>query len=1231
MLSTIAAVTVFALLPLAQPGDAPGAVDYLSERPELIASSQQAWGELGINTCAHALDQKPEPMRIADKTFEKGLGHHASGEIIVDLDGQYETFLADVGVQPLPGGAGSVVFKVFVDDQLKFDSGVVKSGDAPRSLSVPVNGATEMRLEVTDAGDGIVCDCANWANARLVRSTSSKTTPLSARLDAAPFARVVTSDPARMTGCKAGRTEEYRAEDIYLEADLKADASGAYAVPFTPDGPGAIGLRWLEPRLLREVGIEFAAGSVPKSTDGVQIQYWAGESAWQGEWQPARAQLQVVGNRWSAELSWSNAPQMRKGTRRIRWILPATAGGAVVTRLIARTATPLDEVRLQIECDPMALGDDARSSAPAEIALYNGELISPTGRGTPPVVRWNYRSGEPLSLALRCARSRMRKSDRTVLHFRLPAGGQFGVAVDDVIAQGQVYVKNYGVYIARSPAQATLADYRRQIADRKTILEEVRHMPDQTFAQAIEHVHNPRQNLQPTLLSLACDNHKFVVLRDGLIQFAADQSKPEEMALSKPSSLAEMRPQFGTGKNEGLKRHLEGGWLPLPVNEVTENGIVYRQRTCVVPREEAPLPEPGWLSARPLCVAEFTIENTNDERTAVALNLFFRLHDKDKKLGLNGVRSNVWVMDGERAIGCVDVSLARPLTTSLMADGWIKIEGELSAGQMALVLVGLPGWTLNEKNPGPLVAGDDPFDRLKRYWQRVLARAAQITVPDPLLMNVIKASQVHCLMAARNEADGQRVAAWIASFSYGPLESEANSIIRGMDYLGHHEFARRAHDFFIHRYSPAGFLTTGYTLMGTGWQVWTLGQHYELTRDTEWLRKVAPDVARVCKWIMAQREKTKSAARSLPISGGRMGVSPAFTADGQKQPEYGLMPPGVMADWNAYAYHFCLNGYYYAALQAAAAALAHIDYPDTDTWLQNAAEFKRDILRAYRWTQARMPVYLLRDGTAVPAYPSQVHSPGPLNDFFPGEDANRSWCYDVELGPHHLVPLGVLDATSRDVTWMMDHHEDVQFLADGWFDYPAKRNHKDWFNLGGFAKVQPYYCRNAEVYALRDDVKPFIRSYFNTIPSLLGMENLQFQEHFAGVAAWNKTHETGYFLHQTRLMLVMERDKELWLAPFVTSNWMKDGATVAIRQAPTHFGPVSFRITSAVSRGTIEAEIEPPTRNAPEVIVLRLRHPEGKPMKAVTVNGADHKDFNPGREIVRIRPGKAKINVVASY
>jgi len=393
-----------------------------------------------------------------------------------------------------------------------------------------------------------------------------------------------------------------------------------------------------------------------------------------------------------------------------------------------------------------------------------------------------------------------------------------------------------------------------------------------------------------------------------------------------------------------------------------------------------------------------------------------------------------------------------------------------------------------------------------------------------------------------------------------------------------------------------------------------LAEHYQLTRDTNWLRQVAPEVARVCHWIVQQTEKTKK-----------------LDARGRPVPEYGLMPPGVLADWNAFAYHFTMNGYYVAALREAGRALGDIRHPEARFFLKQAETLRANTLRAYAWTQSRALALALRDGTWISPYPSQVHSPGNLGDFFPGQDAGRSWCYDVELGAHQLAPVAVLDPHSREVDRMMDHMEDVQFLESGWFDYPAARNQADWFNNGGFSKVQPYYTRNGEIYALRDDVKPFVRSYFNTIAAMLNPEVLTMWEHFNHSGAWDKTHETGYFLQQTRFMLAREHGDELWLAPLLTSNWLRHGQAVSATSIPTRFGKVDYRLSSHANDGYIEANIQPPVRSAPKSIVLRLRHPEGKPLKTVTVNGKPHSRFDATREIIFLRSPKTPLEVRANY
>jgi len=672
---------------------------------------------------------------------------------------------------------------------------------------------------------------------------------------------------------------------------------------------------------------------------------------------------------------------------------------------------------------------------------------------------------------------------------------------------------------------------------------------------------------------------------------------------------------LGSGKGKRGKRHLHGEWLPAPVTTVDEDGVVYRQRTFVAPVDDAPIPDgPGWLYERALCVTECTVHNTNTEDADASLIFTLFSEIKDNKLAelLPMGKGFVATKDG-RLLAYVDPAGPVALDGRIQS-GTVTFSGVVPAGQTARCFVYLPAWHVEPEDFALLQGGPKWLQKTESYWQRLLAESMQVELPDSLLTNAIRASQVHCLLAARNEDRGRRVAAWIASDRYGPLESEAHSVIRGMDMMGHREFARRSLEFFIKRYNPEGYLTTGYTIMGTGWHLWTLAEHYERTQDADWLRRVAPEVARVCQWIARQCEKTER-----------------LDARGEKMPEYGLVPPGVAADWNRYAYRFVQEAHYYAGLCRAARALAEIGHPEAVTLIEKAGQFRENIQRAYRWTQARSPVLPLADGTWVPAYPGMLYCFGRIEDILPGEDGNRSWCYDVELGAHHLAVLGALDPAGAETAWIADHMEDVWFLHAGMGDYPAEKSREGPFNLGGFSKVQPYYTRIAEIYALRDDVKPFIRAYFNTIPTLLSREILSFWEHFHNIAAWNKTHETGYFLAQTRLMLVMERGDDLWLAPFVTNNWLKDGMTIAVRAAPTKFGQVNYSISSSVDRGFVEAVIDPPAHHLPKRIVLRLRHPAGKPIQSVTVNGKPHEDFDVANECIRLKPNGGSIQVRALY
>ncbi len=73
--------------------------------------------------------------------------------------------LVGIGTSPQNIAPGSVVFTLTGDGKKIWTSGVMKQGDAARHVDVDVSGIDILNFTVSDAGDGISGDVANWANA----------------------------------------------------------------------------------------------------------------------------------------------------------------------------------------------------------------------------------------------------------------------------------------------------------------------------------------------------------------------------------------------------------------------------------------------------------------------------------------------------------------------------------------------------------------------------------------------------------------------------------------------------------------------------------------------------------------------------------------------------------------------------------------------------------------------------------------------------------------------------------------------------------------------------------------------------------------------------------------------------------------------------------------------------------------------------------------------------------
>ncbi len=111
-----------------------------------------------------------KPLCIAGRKFDRGLGTHAVSRLVIDLKGGADRFAAQVGLDDHAGKNatcnGSVVFGVFGDGRLLWNSGVMRWKQPAKLVDLNLKGIKSLLLLVGDARDGINCDHADWADAK---------------------------------------------------------------------------------------------------------------------------------------------------------------------------------------------------------------------------------------------------------------------------------------------------------------------------------------------------------------------------------------------------------------------------------------------------------------------------------------------------------------------------------------------------------------------------------------------------------------------------------------------------------------------------------------------------------------------------------------------------------------------------------------------------------------------------------------------------------------------------------------------------------------------------------------------------------------------------------------------------------------------------------------------------------------------------------------------------------
>jgi hypothetical protein len=1028
---------------------------------------------------------------------------------------------------------------------------------------------------------------------------------------------------------------------VSLETGDPVDVA-RFALSKTSDGH--LGLEWDEPRVIRTVEIAFTEKVPDPATVHVDawVSNWPPKSAggwiksdtrWQGDWREVAAEKSRQGDTLYFEFkplteaenpNAKNVPGYAPSFRKTLKLRVRFDGGPVrYSALRAYGESRWNERQIDIET-----GCEGKPNAQVSASAYNGEVIHTSVLPTP-------RRG--LRLRVRYTEHPPESADRTVVTIR-SGDNAFGVSMDDVVTKKDLYVRPFGIFIGDTVSDATFRSFvesgRMRLGD--DIINRVSREPEQSLERATSQIpelamtsRSGSHRLRYYPLGFPGSREKYGLDYNGNLFISKKSSKAMKEDLAGMLWEGDQiyfrvgtgdMPDFRERENSARQELLEG-WLPLVTTHWEDGGLLFEEHAYST-LLDAPLDDQQLRGDEP-SVTFLKLMVRNPQSHAARAHIWFMVspreelrYDRGLLLGTANskgayahplLRANLQAPEGSIEIQAVP-RLAASLDERSAAPGgpaavWTV---DLPAAASSTLKITVPFRTLDSTADQARIRKYEfgaRLDEMLDYWRKQSRAGVHMRVPDSEFNRFQLSVLQHILITTEKDLKTGYDICPCGTYDYNMFANETALQVRLLDMRGLHDLAWRCLKPIVElqgsKPAPGRFKDTtamfhgvrvdsdhdythsGYNL-NHGWILWALAEHYLFTRDKAWLRTVMPRMVRAADWIIQERQATKSYLG---------GDSPA--------PEYGLLPAGQLEDNEDFEYWFAVNGYAYRGLRATSEALSDTD-PGTSLRLaKEAAEYREDIRAAALRAMAITPVVSLRDGTWVPAVPPRTSLHG----------RDLGWIRNILYGSLTLVECGVFTVNEPVATWILQDYEDNQFMAEDSMAVPER----DWFSRGAIT-LQPNLVNTPAVYMERNQVPQAVRALYNTFAVSYYRDLAAYTEWVpslgVGGGPFFKTSDEAAFLTFLRLMLVREQGNRLCLNCGAPRQWLRHGAVIEILQAPTYLGHVSFRIESRARDGFVDATVTFPPDLRAEQVELRIRHPEGKEISTVQVDGKNWDGFD---------------------
>ncbi len=816
----------------------------------------------------------------------------------------------------------------------------------------------------------------------------------------------------------------------------------------------------------------------------------------------------------------------------------------------------------------------------------------------------------------------------------------FTISLVSLDREGPLWFADQGVYIARAEDETSFADYQARIKGCKTVAEQVLERPEQSFGGAYHGQPRPHA----TSYSIGCKHTR---------QTFWIESNGDVILHRRPLTVLPGK-DTARFKNEGDGRFFFGleRWCvcgrfndPAPVlayNIHRKSGdILLEQKLFAVPLASPILDGEPAPDDTVVAMVRFRFHNAGERPLRAELAVEYSSNSRRCANGLTGGetqddnlvplsrREKLTVRDGEvrgtwQGQDVLRCAFESTMQAARRREGFV-LRQELAPGETCEAVLKVPYVALDSAEELSALKRLD-FDRcyrdVKEFWRAEGRRGAQLNSPEPHL-NAAYAQHLPVTMITDPAMpdDPDLIETSVGTTTYGNFCNESCMIIEELDQRGLREEARRRLDVWVKYqgtakllgnftdceglyYGAGGFEAGESYSQHHGWVLWYLAEHYLMTGDEAWFRRVADSVVAGADWVFRQRRNTMT---RLPHSRGW---------------EYGFLPAAGLEDVDDYFYWLSTNALTWRGVDAAARALEAISHPEAARLHREADAYRRDLIRGFETARRHSPLVRLRDGRWVPHYPPRLYRRG----------RDQGWIREVLEGSVYLLISGLYDSHSKQAGWILDDFQDNLYMNPP-YGYYIHDPELEWYDRGGFS-IQPNLLAGLIPYLDRGKPELYIWMFFNAWCSCYREEINAMVEHPMPVLGYSnavhfKTSDQANAMKWLVYMYVYAVEDTLHFGRAIPREWLSEGNEIGADGVATEFGRVAVRYSSKGSR--ISAELKLDLRRQPGRMLVRFRHPEGKAIRAVTVNRRRHEQFDADRGDVDITGLNGTVTVNATY